>query len=136
MRKTLCVDYGTKRVGLAISDDHGTMAFPLETISSKHAIENICHIIREKKVTQLVLGLPLHMDGHEGSKAREAREFGKQLERTTGLIPEYVDETLSTYDAEQEMKERKVNPKKRKEIIDQLAAQKVLQEFLDRKPKA
>ena len=131
--KVLCVDYGTKRVGLAISDDTGAMAFPLETISSTHAIENICHIIREKKVTQLVVGLPIHMDGREGNKSKEAREFGKQLERTTGLIPEYVDETLSTYEAEQELKERKMSPKKRKQVIDQVAAQKVLQEFLDHK---
>lgn len=131
--RILCIDYGSKNTGIAISDESCALAFPLETVSSNNAIERIVEIIQEKKITQLVVGLPVNMNDTEGAKAKETREFGKKLERTTGLIPEYIDETLTTYDSEQEMKEHKVKRKKRKAIIDQLAAQKMLQEFLDRK---
>lgn len=129
--KILAIDYGTKNVGIAISDDTCKMAFPLETVASKNAIERIVEIVQEKKITQLIVGLPVNMDGSLGKKARESHEFGKKLERTTGIIPEYIDETLTTFDAEHEMKELHVKAGKRKKIVDQLAAQKMLQEFLD-----
>jgi putative pre-16S rRNA nuclease len=129
--KILAIDYGTKNVGIAISDDTCKMAFPLETVASKNSIERIVEIIQEKKITQLIVGLPVNMDGSLGKKARESHEFGKKLERTTGIIPEYIDETLTTFDAEHEMKEHHVKRKKRKELVDQLAAQRMLQEFLD-----
>lgn len=129
--KILCIDYGTKNVGIAISDDTCMMAFPLETVMCKNAIERIVEIVQEKKITQLLVGLPVNMEGSLGKKARESHEFGKKLERTTGIIPEYIDETLTTFDAEHEMKEHRVKRKKRKQLIDQLAAQRMLQEFLD-----
>lgn len=129
--KILAIDYGTKNVGIAISDDTCKMAFPLETVASKNAIERIVEIVQEKKITQLIVGLPVNMDGSLGKKARESHEFGKKLERTTGIIPEYIDETLTSFDAEHEMKEHHVKRKKRKELVDQLAAQRMLQEFLD-----
>ena len=129
--KILCIDYGTKNVGIAISDDDCNLAFPLETVAHKNVIERIVEIVQEKKITQLLVGLPVNMEGSLGKKARESHEFGKKLERTTGIIPEYIDETLTTFDAEHEMKEHRVKRKKRKQLIDQLAAQRMLQEFLD-----
>ncbi len=129
--KILCIDYGSKNVGIAISDDDCSIAFPLETVACKNAIERIVELIQEKKITQLLVGLPVNMEGGLGKKARESHEFGKKLERTTGIIPEYIDETLTTFDAEHEMKEHHVKRSKRKELIDQLAAQRMLQEFLD-----
>ena len=129
--KILCIDYGSKHVGIAISDDDCSIAFPLETVAYKNAIERIVEIVQEKKITQLLVGLPVNMEGSLGKKARESHEFGKKLERTTGIIPEYIDETLTTFDAEHEMKEHRVKRKKRKQLIDQLAAQRMLQEFLD-----
>ena len=129
--KILCIDYGTKNVGIAISDDDCNLAFPLETVAHKNVIERIVEIVQEKKITQLLVGLPDNMEGSLGNKARESHEFGKKLERTTGIIPEYIDETLTTFDAEHEMKEHRVKRKKRKQLIDQLAAQRMLQEFLD-----
>lgn len=131
--RILAIDHGTKNTGLAVSDESGQMAFPLETVASKNCIERIVEIIQEKKITHVLVGLPVNMDGTLGKRAKEAHEFGKKLERTTGIIPEYIDETLTSFDAEHEMKEHKVKRKKRKELVDQLAAQRMLQEFLDNK---
>jgi putative holliday junction resolvase len=128
----LGIDHGEARVGLAITDPVGIMAHPLETIHVKTTppIERIKTLVKERQVKQLVLGLPIRMDGTEGSAAEKIRTFGEELTKAIDLPLHYIDETLTTVAAAEKLHQAGKNAKKQKSIIDQAAAVEILSSWL------
>lgn len=132
--KLLGIDYGTVRVGLAISDPDQKFAFPLETLHRKSRQidgEHFLKLLQQEEVTGLVVGLPLHNDGREGIKANEARNFGDWLHNLSGLPVIYWDERFTTLEASSALWQAGLSHKKRKERVDRVAAQILLQNYLD-----
>ncbi len=129
----LGIDHGEARIGLAITDPVGIMAHPLETIQVKitDPIERIIELIQLRQVKQIVLGLPLRMDGSEGTAAEKIRKFGAQLEESINLPLHYIDESLTTVAAAEKLHQAGKNAKKQKSIIDQAAAVEILSAWLE-----
>src|SRR5688500_18646241 len=139
--RTLAIDLGSRRVGLALSDDGGRFATPYEvlTVSSpQQAADGVLEVIRKEGVERVVIGLPLNMDESLGPAARNALEWGNALGARSGRPVVFVDERLSSFDAEQGLIDRKrggekITRKRKKEQLDALAAAGFLQAFLDGK---
>src|SRR4051794_37709369 len=137
--RTLAIDLGTKRVGLAISDSGGKLATPyevLEVASAQHAIDDILKLITDEDVQRAVIGLPLNMDGTIGPQARQVIDWSRALTHRVEVL--FVDERLSSFDAEQRLIDRKrggekITRKSKKQMLDALVAAALLQEFLDGK---
>ena len=129
----LGIDHGEARIGLAITDPVGIMAHPLETIQVKTTdpIERIMALVKQRQVKQLVLGLPLRMDGSEGTAAEKIRAFGVELAEKIDLPLHYMDESLTTVAAAEKLHQAGKNAKKQKSIIDQAAAVEILTNWLD-----
>lgn len=131
------LDYGTKTVGVAVSDELGITAQPYETIERKSAnklrqtLSRIESIITEYGIEKIVLGYPKNMNNTLGERALVTEEFKAALERRTGLPVVLWDERLSTVEAEQVLKESGVRRENRKQYIDKLAAAVILQSYLD-----
>jgi putative Holliday junction resolvase len=128
------LDLGTKTIGVAVSDELGLTAQGLKTIerrSLKKDLAELVRLVEEYSVDRFVLGLPLNMDGSEGPRAEATRKFGAALEAETKLPIIYQDERLTTVSAERALLEADVSRKKRKEVIDQVAASFILQAWLD-----
>ena len=137
--RTLAIDLGTRRVGLAMSDEGGKFATPydvLQVLGTEAAIEPISEVIRDEAVANVVVGLPLNMDDSVGPAARAAVEWGKKLADRVGVPVVYVDERLSSFAAEQSLNDRKrggekITRARKKQQLDALAAADFLQAFLD-----
>ena len=137
--RTLAIDLGTRRVGLALSDEGGKFATPLEVLqvsSPEHAIEQILLVLTKEGVQRLVVGLPLNMDDSIGPAAKNTIAWGKDLSARANLPVIFVDERLSSFAAEQSLVERKrggekITRKQKKQRLDALAAAGFLQAFLD-----
>lgn len=130
----LGIDFGTKRVGLALSTPDQSIASALEIIQRSQPAQNakqLCKICKDYRVVGLVVGLPVHMSGSEGGKAKEAREFGDWCAGQTGLPIVYWDERFTSSLADNHLREASVSAKRRKQYLDKLAAQFMLQSFLD-----
>ncbi len=131
------LDYGTKTVGVAISDESLIIAQPLVTIERKHASKlrqtyaQIEAIINEQNVGLIVLGLPKNMNNTEGERVEATRQFKENLERRTGLEVVFVDERLTTVEADRILEETGIAKSARKEHIDKMAAAIILQCYLD-----
>jgi putative Holliday junction resolvase len=136
MKKALGIDLGDARIGVAASDDLGMLAHPVETIpvSAGKVIERVLALAAERQATAIVVGMPRNMDGSYGSAATKSREFIEQLrDRTTiQIIP--WDERLTTVAAQRSLQQAGRNAKQQKTIIDQVAAQMILQSWLDAQP--
>jgi len=127
----LGIDFGERRTGLAISDDTGRVATPLMTIqrtSDAQAISEIIAVIESEGVQRLVLGEPLRLDGSRGPAAERVSSFARKLGEATGLPITLVDEALTTHEAAARLAER---PSSRRDSLDAVAAQIILQEALD-----
>lgn len=132
--RILAIDYGKKRFGLAISDPLGFTAQGLPTLASqgrKSDLEKIAQVVRENEVEKIVVGLPRKMDGTLGQAAEEVLAFVEELKRDLGLRIITWDERLSTKRAEREMISADLSRSKRKRSRDKVAAQLILQSFLD-----
>jgi putative Holliday junction resolvase len=137
--RSLAIDLGTRRVGLALGDSIAKLATPYDvlTISTPgQALEAVYRVVREESVEQLVVGLPLNMDDSSGPQAKQAVQWGKQLGERCGLPVVFVDERLSSFAAEQQLLDRKRSGEKltrgrKKKQLDALAAASFLQQFLD-----
>lgn len=128
------LDLGTRNIGVAVSDETGTIAQGRDTIireDDKSAIDRIMGVIDEFGVKEVVVGLPINMDGTLGERAEDSKLFARELERRTGLPVKLWDERLSTREAENIMLEADLTRKKRKKAVDRLAAQIILQGYLD-----
>jgi len=129
------VDPGEARVGIAISDDDRSIAFPRETIQARggwaDAASRVKAALADEDVTLLVVGLPLRLDGTEGEAARRARGFGAALGEAFGIEIVFWDERLTTVAAERSLSEMGRRGAKRREVVDQSAATILLQGYLD-----
>ena len=131
------LDYGTKTVGVAISDALKITAQGIETIGRKeeNKLRRTCarieELIQEYDVEKIVLGFPKHMNNDIGERAEKALEFGEMLKRRTGLEVVMWDERLTTVAAERTLIESKVRRENRKQYIDKIAAVFILQGYLD-----
>jgi len=131
------LDYGSKTVGVAVSDLLGMTAQPVETITRKdeNKLRKTCarieELIKEYEVTKIVLGLPKHMNDDIGDRAEKSIAFGEMLKRRTGLEVVMWDERLTTVEAEQTLIECNVRREDRKKYIDQIAAVFILQGYMD-----
>lgn len=129
------LDFGDKTIGVAISDRLRGVATPTLTIRRiKFTLdaEALIKLLAEREVVGLVLGLPRNMDGSEGPRAQATRAFARNLSRLTPLPLAYWDERLSTVAAERALIEADTSRKRRKELIDHVAASYILQGALDR----
>ena len=132
--KTMGIDFGLARIGIAISDDTKFLASPFETYKRKGEEQDIQHlidIIKTKNVDEIVCGLPMNMEGVEQEIAKKTREFMAKLQEQVNIKIEFVDERLSSLMAEEMLKETERDWKKRKEKLDAVAASIILQDFLD-----
>lgn len=131
------LDYGTKTVGVAVSDALGVTAQGIETITRKeeNKLRRTCarieELIREYEVGKIVLGFPKHMNNDIGERAKKSLEFKEMLERRTGLEVVMWDERLTTIAAERTLMETGVRREDRKKYIDKIAAVFILQGYLD-----
>ncbi len=128
----LGIDHGEARIGLAITDVVGILAHPLETIQVKtrEPISRIVELIAERQIQQIVIGLPLRMDGSEGTAAEKIRNFAVELAEKVSISISYQDERLTTVSAAAKLHQAGRNAKKQKTMIDQAAAVEILTEWL------
>ncbi len=130
----LGLDVGSKRVGVAGCDGTGLIATGLTTIkrsSWKEDINKLQKIVAEREVTVLVIGLPYTMDGNIGYQARQVQKFAQKLSEALQLPIEYVDERLTSHEAEMQLKTQKRFSSYNKGLIDRQAAAIILQQWLD-----
>lgn len=139
MPRLLAIDYGSKRVGLAISDADGRVATPLATLARKDdrgVAREIARIVAREGVAGLVLGEPRRLDGTRGDAAERVDRFARRLAATTGLPVERVDEALTSVEAKRRLRAAGVDPAADPGRVDAVAAQILLQEVLDRRRRA
>lgn len=137
--RALGLDLGTKTIGLAVSDELGLTAQGLPTVERRGPrkdLEALRQVVEAYGVERFVLGLPLNMDGSEGPRAEATRRFGDALAAATGLPVLYWDERLTTVAAQRALLEADVSRRKRREVIDQVAASLILQGWLDAQPRS
>ena len=128
------IDYGTVRIGIAVSDADRVLASPYETYirkSPERDKEYFRRLVSEERITRFVLGLPLHLSGDLSEKAKEVLQFGRWLNTTTGIEIDYIDERYTSVEAEHLLREAGLTEKKRKERRDKLAAQILLSAYLE-----
>lgn len=134
MARVLGLDFGTKRVGVAISDPRGQIASPLEVYERLNPERDALHfraLVRENEVERIVVGLPVHTTGTEGKLAQQARSWSAWLAEETGLPVVLRDERFTSQEAEEALRAAGVRSAHRRRKIDMIAAQRLLQEYLD-----
>jgi putative holliday junction resolvase len=132
--RILALDHGTKRIGLAISDELGVIAQPLEFVLAEpfaKFLERLKEVIRDKQVEQLLVGMPRNMDGSYGPAALKAQEFVAVLRDAVTIPIKTWDERLTSAQANRFLIQANVRRDKRKEKVDQTAAAILLQSYLD-----
>jgi len=128
------VDYGTVRIGIAVTDRDRRLASPYENYTRggpKADAEYFCRIAIEEGIVGFVVGLPVHTSGEESQKSIEARQFGAWLTEVTGLPVRYFDERFTSVEAERYLLDAQMTRKKRKKRLDMLAAQIMLAAYLE-----
>lgn len=132
--RLLGIDHGAVRLGLAVSDPERRIASPLANYT-RHDLEQdgrfLKKVIAEEEIGQVIIGLPVHLSGHEGEQAVAARAFGQWLGRLAGTPIVFWDERFSTWEAEASLRLAGLTNKKRKARRDQVAAQVLLQAYID-----
>ena len=135
--RIMALDYGAKTVGVALSDELLLTAQPKETITRdresklRRTLVRIEELVTEYDVGQIIVGLPLNMDGSEGERAKRARAFGDQVSRRTALPVVMYDERLTTVEADEMLRRMEIPPEHRKQYIDQIAASVILQDYME-----
>jgi putative Holliday junction resolvase len=132
-RRVLAVDYGRKRIGLALSDALGLTAQPLATldrVNRQNDLRRLREACRTHGVTHIIVGHPLHMTGEVSEMADEAARFAARLQRETGIGVELVDERLTSWEAKQTVAETRVRRKRK--TVDDVAAAILLRDYLEK----
>lgn len=134
MGRVIGLDVGTQTIGIALSDELRMFTTPHSTLE-RHGVQKdtarLMAIIQERKVDHVVVGLPYELDGSEQRSARLARQIGDAVSEASGLPVTYIDERFTSVEAERLLIAQNVSRKRRKEVIDQVAAALILQSFLD-----
>lgn len=130
------VDVGSVRVGIAVTDPDGTFALPLDTFPREDAVQRLADLMQERATGNVVVGWPLELDGGEGLAVRKVKAFVEELEkevqsRDATLHLERVDERLTTNLAHVMLDEAEVRGRRRREVVDRVAAQQILKAFLE-----
>lgn len=142
----MAIDYGRARIGLALADEETRLAQPLATLERVNRNEDmrrLREIVREHGVKQVVVGLPLRLDGTPGEMAEEASRFARRIQKQVGVPVELIDERLTSWEAERLLEEQQgrplhAAPRKRREkedsrqTVDAVAAAVILKEYLER----
>jgi putative holliday junction resolvase len=134
--RLLAVDYGRKRIGLALSDELGLAAHPLVTLlrtNRRNDLFRLREICRKHGVARILVGHPLHMTGETSPMADEAALFAARLQKDLGISVELVDERLTTWEAAQTMAEVKSSSRRKRAPIDDVAAAVLLRDYLEHK---
>ena len=134
-RRILAIDYGRKRIGLALSDELGLTAQPLATLTRtnrRNDLRRLREIARKHAVGRIVVGNPVRLDGTSGEMAQEATRFAKRVQKELGLPVEMADERLSSWEAQKTAALSKMKPGKPIAGIDAVAATVMLRDFLER----
>jgi putative Holliday junction resolvase len=134
MKRIMGIDYGTARIGVALSDELQMLAHPAETITvakSPDPLARIAALALEKNVERIVVGLPRHMNGSAGESAGKAREFADKLRAKVDCEVRTWDERLSTVAAHRSLREAGKSTRQTRGYVDQVAAQILLQSYLD-----
>jgi putative holliday junction resolvase len=134
-RRILALDYGRKRIGLAVSDELRLTAQPLQTLTRKNRADDVRRlrgICREQGVARIIVGHPVHMTGEPGAMAEEAARFAVRLKKETGIEVELLDERLTSWEAEQTVAGTRSPRGRRREPLDDVAAAILLREYLER----
>jgi putative Holliday junction resolvase len=127
------IDYGTRRIGIAMTDSRRTLASPYETYTRQGAdadARRFQRLVAEEGVGLFVVGLPVHASGQESQKSREARRFGRWLQQVTGVPVVFFDERYTTSEAEAHLTAAGLTAKRRQRRLDMLAAQIMLSAYL------
>jgi putative holliday junction resolvase len=133
-RRILAIDYGRKRIGLALSDDLGLTAKPLGTlvrVNRQADIRRLREACRTHGIAHIIVGHPLHMTGEAGEMASEAARFAARLEKAVGIGVELVDERLTSWEAAQTVTETRPRPRRKRESLDDVAAAVLLRDYLE-----
>ncbi|MCC6727810.1 MAG: Holliday junction resolvase RuvX [Chthonomonadales bacterium] len=137
MGRVLALDVGDRTIGLAVSDEAGVFAFPLETLSRqpeghRRDVAAVARIAAEREVTDIVVGHPIRLDGTVGPQAEKVEAFVEQLRKRVEARVHLQDERLSTAECERAMLDADVRRERRKRAVDSMAASVILQSFLAR----
>ena len=138
MTRVMGVDYGSRRVGIALSDVLGMTASGYETISwngedDEFLLNRMAQIVRDKGVSEIVFGLPRRTDGEESSSLSGARKCAEALGNEVGISPVYLDERYTTVIASRYLRETGASREKKKQVLDQVAAEIILREYLEQR---
>ena len=136
MSRVMAIDFGMRRIGVAVSDPLRIMAQGLETINwngvdYEYALDRLSQIVKEKEIAEIVMGKPSRTDGTISESEEKANLFGQLLEEKVGIRPVYRDERFTTVIASQFLRQTGVSGKNKKKVVDQVAAEIILQEYLD-----
>ena len=129
------LDVGDARIGVAVADDLGISVRGVGVVTRKggaYDLEAVARMLAGHGVSRVVVGLPLNMDGTEGRQAARVRAFGERLAGHLGMPVDYWDERLTTFEAEARLRSSGVKAARRRELIDQVAAEVILRSYLDR----
>jgi putative holliday junction resolvase len=132
--RILGLDYGSRRIGVAVCDELGMTAQGVTTLIRKNReadMAAIAELVGRRDIERIVVGYPLRLDGSEGIQCEKINRFVRRLEARFSLPVVRWDETLSTKEAEELLRERGVRPKKRRTLVDRVAASLILQGYLD-----
>jgi putative Holliday junction resolvase len=130
----LAIDYGIKRTGLAICDPAETIASPLMVIDGqKDIVDKITKVIKDENVEEIVIGLPINMDDSQGPQAKLVLRFADKLRKNLNIPVHFQDERLSTFGAEEKLRNAELPKKKKAERLDAVAAAEILAAFLEEK---
>lgn len=132
MSRVLGVDYGTKRVGLALSDALRITASPHSTVVRVDVVAQVMNLVKEMDVGTIVVGLPTGLSGDEGMSAVEARKLADELGSATGIEVVLLDERYTSRMAESSLLQSGMKRRERREKVDQVAAALILQDYLDK----
>jgi len=128
------IDFGDKRIGIAFSDFLCTIASPYEVYKTKSEDDDLKYLstlAKKQDVDEIIMGLPLNMDGTEGDRVKITKDFGEKLEKVSGLKVIYIDERLTSSEAEDILISAGMRREKRKEMIDKISAQLILESYLN-----
>ncbi len=136
MNPILALDFGRARIGVAISDELQLLAHPLETIPAERAASRVAEIVRDKKVDHVVVGIPRQMNGQIGAAATETLQFVERLRANLPCAVVTWDERLTTVAAHRALRDAGKKTRQTRAYVDQVAAQMILQGYLDRRQHA
>ena len=134
--KILGLDYGSKTVGVAMTDALGMTVQPYKTIQRdresklRQTLSEIAEIVEQYQIKKIVMGLPLNMDDTEGDRAAKTRDFAEKLKLRVAVPIEFTDERLTTMEAEEILDQSGIPRSEQKKVIDQVAAQLILEQYL------